>query len=347
MKTLPAVALLVSIVIVAAVHAVGRGEGWLTNTFGGPIEDELCQVKSPDGRSVAVLFHKEKRGPALPGLEPPKTLERWARLKLLRNGKTVYDSGYDNLNISQYGASGALDVIWSPDSNHLAYRHIGSLRVIDRGGKATAYALGFKDTVISSLRWRDNDSLLIISKATKYGQPDLYTGYTDSANEIHITQLHLAKGRTERYHQALDKPTFLFHAIDFCVDEISPKADRVAFSDGANLCIYDDSAISLVAKVKIPQKPAPKPNLPANYPPDAAKVVAELMSRPAQLEGIWWPSNDKVLIGVALLGFGEKAFYTFEIRSKVWTDVTRILLPIWKGPEAHWQNIDWYRSAIK
>ena len=127
-KTLIAAVLLVLIATVAvAVHHLGGGENPLTLLFGGTIDEELPQVKSPDGRSVAVLFHREKRGPARPP-EPPKTLERWARLKVLRDGKTVYDSGYENLNIYEMSPGFALDVVWSPDSSRLAYRHITSLR---------------------------------------------------------------------------------------------------------------------------------------------------------------------------------------------------------------------------
>ena len=186
-KTWVAVASVVLIVTVAAVNTLGDGENLLNEVFGGTVEHELLKVKSPDGRCVAVLFHKEKTAPGLPP-EPSKTLERWARLKVLRSGKTVYDSGYENLNIYQYRAFGALDVMWSPDSQHLAYRHIASFRIIDRDGKATAYPVGSKDSVISSFRWRDNDSLLIVWKTTQYprdtfGKPENYEGYTGRAKE--------------------------------------------------------------------------------------------------------------------------------------------------------------------
>ena len=269
-RKLIAVVLLVLLVTVVTVafHPLRGGENLFTLFFGGTIEEELGRVKSPDGRSVAILFHRYKHGPGGPP-EPPKTLERWARLKISRDGKTIYDSGYENLNIYQMSAGFALDVMWSPDSSHLAYRHIASFRIVDSDGKATAYDVVPEKSVISSFRWIDNERLLVVSKKTGYplamhGKPYMYNGYIDQAEDIRITRLDLLKGKTERYTQALndiqgdtkrheqavkpwnrkrlDKPTFLFHAINFRMDEISPKADRVAFSDGANLYVYDDTA---------------------------------------------------------------------------------------------------------
>ena len=83
---------------------------------------------------------------------------------------------------------------------------------------------------------------------------------------------------SERFHQELDHPTFLFHGIDFLLDEISPKADRVAFSDGANLCIYDDTAGKPIAKIEIPQKSPVLPELPTDASPEDVKSNKELAS---------------------------------------------------------------------
>lgn len=345
---------LIATVIAVDVYPLMGGEKVSALFFGGTSNEAFPQVKSPDGHSIAILSHKAKHGLARPP-EPPKTLERWSRLEVLRDRKTVYDSGFENLNVYQTGAGLALDVAWSPNSSHLAYRHITLFRIVDRDGKANTYDAvpEEKDSVISSFRWIDNERLLVVSKKARYplgmhGKPYFYNGYTDQATSICIALLHLTKGRSQRYQQTVNGPTFLFHAIDFCLDEISPKADRVAFSDGDSLCIYDDSANKLVAHIKIPQKPAPKPNLPADYPSDAAKAVEELSSKPAQLDGIWWQTNDKLLIGVGLLGFPPKAFYTFDIPSKVLTDKSSVLLPAWLGSEKtrNYQDPDWFRSKL-
>jgi len=370
-RKMMAVALFFLVAAAVAVALAEHPSSWeslVRNGFfpGGTIEQELSQVKSPDGHSLAVLFHREKLAPGGPP-EPPKTLERWARLKIQRDGKTVYDSGYENLNIYQMSPGFALDVAWSPDSGHLAYRHITSLRIVGLDGKATAHDVIPKDSVISSFRWIDNERLLVVSKKTNYpldmhGKPYMYQGYIDQAKDICITRADLAGGKTERYRQILNKPTLLFHAIDFCLDEISPKADRVAFSDGANLCVYDDTAGEVVAQVKIPQKAAPKPAPAPNYPPNSreefrARVERMLASKPAHLEGVWWQTNDTVVIAVGVLGCPDnrKEFYTFDIPSKVLTDRTSILRPVWlqrlkthlEDPYRLYRDPDWFRSAMK
>lgn len=336
--------------------------GSLSEVLPGTYENELQQVRSPDGHSVAILFHKERHGIALPP-EPAKTLERWARLKLTKNGKTIYDSGYENLNIYQMSPSFALDVMWSPDSSRLAYRHITSFRTIGPDGKATFHNIVPEHSAISSFRWIDNESLLVVSKKTEYpldmsGKPYLYNGYTDQAKDIRITRLHLTKGKTERYQQAVSDPTFLFHSSGFCLDEISPKADRVAFSDGASLCVYDDTAGKVILQFKIPQKPT-TPVLSPDADDSIKKVEMEMAARPDELDGIWWPTNDKLVVGLELLMRQEKrAFYTFDIPSQKLTDETMVLLPIWQDyyRKAHknvgidyfgWQDPDWYRSALK
>jgi hypothetical protein len=390
----------VSLVLIATLFAVPvRPSGDIEDLFnfllGGTREEQLRQVKSPDGRCVAILFHRHKFGPFGPP-EPPKTLERSARLQVLRDGKIIYESGYDNLNIYQMQPGFALDATWSPDSNHLAYRHITSFRIVGPDGKATAYDVVPEKSAISSFKWIDNERLLVVSKRTGYpldihGKPYFYSGYTDHAEDIRITQLDLHKGKTERYVQpltevkgsterseqaaktqrtskhsvqdrkeqvlkkyrrSLNMPTFLFHAIDFCMDEISPKADRVAFSDGGNLCVYDDSTGKLVAQIKIPQKPAPQPDPKITSAHGGEGEVGKILaSRPAQIEGMWWQNNDRVLIGVGLLSSAPAryAFYTYDIPSKVLTDESSVLLPLWLGSNKtrNYQEPDWFRSVIK
>lgn len=331
----------------------GAQAGSLSELLPGTHQDELKQIKSPDGDSTAILYHKERHGLGLPP-EPPKTLDRWARLKVIKDGKTVYDSGAERLNNYQMSAGFALDVMWSPDSSYLAYRHITALRVIRRDGKVIGQPLVPQDSAIASFAWIDGTSLLLVAKKTRYpldmsGKPYLFNGYTDQARDIRIMRLHLTNGVTTLFQQVVNDPTFLFHSVSFFLDEISPKADRVAFSDGANLCVYDSKAGKLITTIKIPQKPPPKPNLPPDYPPEARKAVTELSAEPAQLEGVWWQDNDRLVIGVGLLGFPAKSFYTYNIPSNAMTDVTSVLLPKWEGDDKtrNYQNSEWYRPAIK
>ena len=323
-------------------------------------DNELKRLQSPDGQSTAILIHKERHG-----LDPSKTMGRWAQLKVNKDGKTIYDSGDEPLNNYQMSPTFALDLMWSPDSKCLAYRHITTLRIIDPSGNMTNYDIAPDGSVISSFNWIDNESLLVISKNGGYplslhGKPYYYEGYLDKAIDINVTRLHLVKGQIARYHQSIHNPIFLFHAIDFCPTEISPKSDRVAFSDGVNLCIYDDTVGKVIAQAKIPQKPT-KPV----FSPEAEqcdfikKAEMEMAVRPDELDGIWWQTNSRLLVGLELLGRpAKRAFFTFDIPSQQLTEVTKTLLPLWQDyyRKSHkdvgmdyfgWQDPDWYKSGIE
>ena len=190
-----------------------------------------------------------------------------------------------------------------------------------------------------------------------HGKPYRYEGYLDHAEDIRITRWDLRTGKTERYTQTLgqvvkdagrhaqaakrptltDTPTFLFHAITFRMDEISPQADRVAFSDGDNLCVYDDTAGKVVTQVKIPQKPAPqpipRPMLRRQYRRDPRPGFRGDGLETRELAGVWWQTNDTLLIGVGLLGSppARYAFYSYDIPSKTLSDKSDVLLPLWLG----------------
>lgn len=326
--------------------------GKLGELLPGTYQRETHRVKSPDQRSVAVFWQKEKHGMAWPP-EPPKTLERWARLKIIRSGMPIYDSSYENLNI--YQNSFGLDAMWSPDSKHLAYRHIDTLRTIDPSGKALAHDLLATDTVISSFRWMDNENLVIVSKKlesplsryeTSYR---CYPSFCEKAVDIRITRLSLTKGKYDLHQQPLKSTTFLFHALDFCLEEISPAADRVAFSDGTRLCIYDIVAKKVIAQVVIPQKPPVTPGKPGDYAPDMLESIKEISAQRQELEGLWWKTDNELIVGVGLLGSYSKSFHTYDIPSNQLTDVTNVLLPVWDGNDEakNYRNSDWYRTAIR
>ncbi|MGX9727162.1 MAG: hypothetical protein ACTFAK_07540 [Candidatus Electronema sp. VV] len=329
--------------------------GLLSELLPGTTQNEVAKITSPDRQSVALVTLKEKHGVWLPGPEPPKTLARWVQLKVTHNAKTIYDSSDESLNVSQTGTT-ASDVMWSPDSTHVAYRYITTLRIIGLDGKLTTYRREPEDSVISSFRWIDNENLLVVSKKERYpldmyGSPYYYNGYTDKAKDIRIARLNIANGFTEYHHQAVSDPTFLFHSVGFYLDEISPKADRVAFSDGSNLCVYDVTTRKLTVQVKIPQKPSPKPDPAAPGMEDQTIRAAreEMATWPAQLEGVWWPTNDKIVLGVGLLGGPTMSFYLYDLAEGKLTDKTDTLLAIWKASDKarNYQDADWYRSALK
>lgn len=330
--------------------------GALSDLLPGTHADELRQEESPDRHSVAILIHKEKCELPLPGPEPPKTLARWARLKWIKGGKTVYDSGDEPLSVYQMSPALAVDLAWSPDSQRLAYRHITGIRIIGSNGKVTTHNMPDESFITASFRWMDNENLIVVSKKEHCplgmgGKPERYQGYIDQAKEIWIGQLNVATGYTECFRQTVSDPTFLFHAVGFQLDEISPRADRVAFSDGTSLCLYDVTSRKLLAKIRLPQKPAPKPDLTAPGMNDLTirAATVEMAAKPAQLEGIWWPTNDQLVLGMGLLGGPVKAFYTYDIGTKMILDKTSTLLPAWDGNEKamNYQASDWYRSALK
>ncbi len=324
--------------------------GKLSEILPGTYQRETQKLKSPDQRSVAVFWHKEKHGLALPP-EPAKTLELWARLKISRDGKPIYDSSYENLNI--YQRSFGLDAMWSPDSKHLAYRHIDTLRTIDPDGKILLHNFLPEDSIISSFRWLDNESLVIVSKklespSSSYATPyRCYPSYCENSVDIQITQLSLTKGKTALYNLPIKATPFLFHALDFQLEEISPSANRVAFSDGSHLCIYDVAVGEIIAKVEIPQKPAVTPGNPQDYSPEILESIKSISVLPQQLEGLWWKSDDELIVGVGLLGSYSKSFYTYDIPTKELTNMTSLLLPIWDGSDdaKNYRNVDWYRTT--
>lgn len=94
-------------------------------------DSELARVRSPDGEACVVVATNEKRGMQLPGPEPAKTLAKWARLSLEVKGKTVYDTGDQEVGIYQ-SFPFAFDVSWAPDSAHVAYRMMTTLRIVSR-----------------------------------------------------------------------------------------------------------------------------------------------------------------------------------------------------------------------
>lgn len=345
------IAHIIAVVGVAAHTGFSQG---LRECLPGTDQRQICRLVSPDGHTLATLSCKMKHGFMLPP-ESATVLGIWSRMTMENDGENIYDSSYERLNSYQSQASFALDLRWSPDSQHLAYRHISSLRIIGVAGDVVSCRLP-EELAVTSFRWIDNAQLLVVSKKPSSGldlagKPYWYQGYIDNATSIEISQVALSGSNTPVYSAVLDTPTFLFHSADFSLDEISPDGNRVAFSDGANLCIYDVMARKMLVKTELPQKPAPKPDLSgADMNDPTIRAVTEAMAvRPAQLEGVWWPMNDQLILGMGLLGGPVKSFYTYDIVTKVILDKTDKLLPAWDGNEKamNYQDSDWYRSALK
>lgn len=353
--------MIVSMLAVAASPAQAQSLG---DFFPGTHQEELTQLKSPDGRSTAILTDKERHGWMMPA-EGAKTLERSSRLKVIRDNKTVYDSGDEPLNIYD-NPFFALDLAWSPGSTHIAYRYINTLRIIGPGGKAANYSIVPADSVIASFLWRDNESLIIVSKKLQesmgsYGKPERYGG-PEPAEEIHISRLHMTTGQTVRYRQPAHDPASLFHSVKLGSNQVSPKADRVVFADGVNLCVYDDTAGKVIARSKIPQEPttpASSPN--ASFPGVAdpalrqrfEKTAMEIAAEPTKVTHIWWKTNGQLVLGLQL-SFRDvnPVFYTFDIPSQTLTDVTKALMPLWldydqKALRGAPNDPDWYRAGLK
>ena len=323
--------------------------GKLSEVLPGSYEREVHRLKSPDQQFEAVFWHKEKHGMMSPA-GSAKTLARWSRVAISSAGQTIYDSSYENLNI--YQNSFGLDAAWSPDSKCLAYRHADKLRTIDSGGKAVDHDVLPAGSIISSFRWVDGESLVIVSKKLELpssGDDAPYPSYCEKAVDVRITRLSLAKGKNELHVQPLEPTTFLFHALDFLLEEISPAANRVAFSDGPNLCIYDAVANKVIAKVVIPQKTPVVPGKAEDYSPEILESIKDISAQRQELEGLWWKSDDELIMGVGLLGSYSRSFYKYDMPSGQLTEVTNILLPIWDGSDEakNYKNSDWYRAAIR
>lgn len=283
-------------------------------------EYELARIPSPDGKGMALLVTKEKTGVPLPGPEPPRTKARWAKLTVSRDGKVIHGTGFEEVGVYQSGPF-AFDLSWAPDSSLLAYRMLNTLRIIAKDGKVTSFDIVKDNALVSSFKWLSGKELLIVSKGIDeplgmFGYPVHYHGYLAKSTYIKVSKVNLDSGVAERFKQAVKNPTFLFHSIGFVNHEISPYSSRVAFSDGANITVYDDSNGKIVAKAPVA----------------------------GSIEGIWWSDDDTVILGLGLLSAPKRQFAVFNVPDSAVKDATDKLLPLW-GPS--WGNGTWFKKAMK
>ena len=142
-----------------------------------------------------------------------------------------------------------------------------------------------------------------------FGYPQHYHGYLAKAMNVRIIRLNLQSGIAERFIQDVKHPTFMFHSIGFMNQEISPYSDRVAFSDGSAICIYDDDNGKMMVTAPIT----------------------------GSIEGTWWETDNRVIVGTGLLS-GEMKFAEIDLISNSVSDRTSQLLPVWNRM---WDKIEW------
>lgn len=251
----------------------------------------------------------------MPGPEPPKKTGCWAELAVTRNGATVFTTGFEDLGVNQ-SAPLALDLAWSPDSAKVVYRRGSQLRVIGTNGTSVNHDVAAGKSHISSYQWVGDNDLLILTKGADESAAFLgpvYPGYLAKATSVRVLRLNVDSGAiVERFTQTVQSPTFLFRGLGFVMDEISPSSSRIAFSDGANVCIYDDSAQKVIAK----------------QPVDGS------------VEGVWWSDDNRVILGLNLLSSSTHRFMRFDVPSGAIVDVTDALLPKWNRM---YDDAKWFR----
>ncbi len=211
----------------------------------------------------------------------------------------------------------ALDAVWAPDSAHVEYRLLTTLRLVGRDGAVYQAGIVCSNSLISSFKWISNKELLVVVKdidepLDMFGYPQHYHGYLASATAVRIVRVTLDGAATQRFAQPVKEPTFMFHSIGFENQEISPYEDRVAFSDGSRLCVYDDGA---------------------------AKVLMTIPTT-GEIEGTWWESKDTVIIGIGLLS-GRRDLLRCDLADGKAQNCTATLLPQWDGM---WRQVDWFRA---
>lgn len=272
-------------------------------------------IYSPDGKSCVSASTREKRGMPLPP-EGAKILGRWLRITVNFDGRKVHDTGEQEVEIYQAFDS-AFDAAWAPDSSRVAYRMVNALKIVCRDGSMYQPNINYPVSQISSFKWTSSKELLVVVKGIDVpsGSDSLkmYQGYTEKANEVKIVRVEADGSVTERFSQNVGSPVYIFHSSSFQIQEISPFSDRVAFSDGSALCVYDDSDNRIVAKAAIS----------------------------GRIDGVWWETKERVIIGIRLLSASDRRIVSFDLSNGKIQDRTNELLPLWAG---HWDCEDWFRS---
>jgi hypothetical protein len=276
---------------------------------------EIDKVISPDGRAFAILTLREKVGPQYPGPEPRTVQHRWIRLVVINDGTKCYDSDFEDVEINQ-SISDGFDLAWSPDSAHVMYRSINKLRAIAKNGNTRSFAVVNGNCQVSSFKWINNNELLVLSKEPK--DPLLYPKiyYTRwKQSGIGVSRLYLDMGITMRFSQDVHEPNFICRSIGWQNQEFSPNSNRLAFSDGSHLCIYDDALGRIIATVPLE----------------------------GDLWGVWWFDDNTVVVIWDLPNLDHR-FAVWHIGNDALEDKTAILDSAWNG---RFDNPNWFRTVLK
>jgi hypothetical protein len=279
-------------------------------------------VVSPDGMSEAMVGYRDRMGLWIPGsVEWPRILSRKDALRVRRAGRAIFRAQPIELGSEQTWF--ALDAIWSPDSTLLAYRRVYDLFIVDVANR-TMNKLPLSDDsfIVTSFRWLDSSNLLVVLKDAVRGYGRSYPTYIDNATSLRIVAVNI---KTSDYdillEHPLNRPVFLFHSPLFRIEEISPYSERVAFSDGHHLKIFDTISMRFVADVALR----------------------------GSIDGIWWRDEDRLLVGSGLLT-RDYRFFTITVSDEITEEVTDQLVPVWMMwlskltvcPYGPWANPRWY-----
>jgi hypothetical protein len=278
-------------------------------------------IVSPDGTSEASVGYRERRGPWIPGrIELPKVQSRKDAFEVRRDGRIVFRTQPVELARGDRTCDDALDVVWSPDSTQLAYRRNNDLHIIDLTSK-TMRALPLADDLflITSFRWLDQSNLLVMLKESLGG-----LGFS-KAHSVRIVGVNIkTSGYEVLLDHPVDKPVLLFRSPLSRIEEISPYSERVAFSDGHHLKIFDANSMGFVADVALP----------------------------GSIDGIWWHDEDRLLVGSGLLT-RDYRFFTITVSDEITEEVTDQLVPVWMMwlsnlsvcPYGAWADPRWYERG--
>lgn len=279
---------------------------------------QFARVDSPDHSASLTLSTRQTWGLPMLGGEPPRTREHYARVRVGARVWAVHDTGLRAIGRFQ-AFPFAFDAVWAPDSSRVAYRWINTLRIVDRrGGVVTVPDLG-TNTLISTFRWRSDTELLVVAKeitdpVDMHGYPVHYHAYLTKAKSVTVARVNLAGEVTRRFTEKVREPTFMFDSVGFRNEEISPDATRVAWSDGTAVCVYDDTAGQVTARVPVD----------------------------GSVEGTWWETGDRLIAGLGLLSASSLRFTRIDLPDARARDATTELLPRWNRK---WDRLDWHRVA--
>lgn len=260
-------------------------------------QEEIAQIKSPDGRGVAIIVRKANKGLPSPPPEPTRTTDSWSQLIVSRDGKVVYNSGFERLGGDQGRPpyTWVFDLLWSTDSERLVYRKVNTVRVVSMDRRVLSFDIVTDNALVSSFKWISSNELLVVSKGVSdqldlFGEYIQYYGMATNSTYVKVSRVNIDTRKVEqRFKQEVKRPPFVFNSIGFENDEISPYSGRVVFSDGENINVFDDASGKVIAKAPID----------------------------GSIKEIRWADNNRVVVGLGVPGArpSQRNFVVFDIKT--------------------------------